>query len=347
MTMAKRQVVTALGFCILLLAAAGMAQASLLQDRFGVTPQLVDETGWVYDGTNIYSGYRFDVSSLAPTKNLATVDYNVDDWYGRWNNTSLTDHTNFDPTGTWPLGSEPYDVEAMYFDDDGRYMYISIITSVQTPTEGIFVENRDGGDNPVVQGDLAFDLGMSGSQTDQRNFTYNYGLDTVDENRPPYLWDNVTSLASDTVGTQVYRTTGDSMDGAWYLGTPNGSVEPPNDSAYTNFDPSASPSYVSSVGTANVSWTLMNLSYNGSPVQENNYATYLIEAVVPLDMFPRFEPGQSMSLSFLPGCRNDGNDIQIYMDLDGDLDMPEPGTYAFLALGALALGFRLRKRRKS
>jgi hypothetical protein len=331
--------------CLTVLVAHGAAHASLLESHFGVTPTLTYISNWQYASGQYYSGYQFNTGSLAPTKNLHSVDYRVNDWFGQWDNTSVMGHTDYPGTGTYPSGAEPYDVEAMYFDDDGRNLYISIITSLRSPTTGIFVETRQGLNIPVTQGDLAIDLGLTGSQQDTRGFRYNYGLDLVDENRPNS--GNVTTFATNTVGNTLYRTTGNGSTGAWYLGTPNGAVTPPGDSANTSFDPSARPTYVANVGTATTTWTQLNLYYGGNQVQENNYSTWLVEAVVPETLFGRLTPGQRISFQLLPGCRNDGNGTDLYMWLDGTLNTPEPSTWVLMGLGVVALGWRLRRGRAS
>lgn len=343
--MAKLNLVRGLLLSALVALTVTVSEATLLNDRFGVTPTVSPVTNWEYSTGNYYSGYKFNTGSLAPTRNLTTVDYNVNDWFGYWNNTNIATHTDYPGTGTWPSGSEPYDVEAIYFDDDGRNMYIAIVTSVPTPANGIFTDTRTSPAAIVTQGDIALDLRLSGSQQDARGFRYNYGIDVVDENRPSS--GNVSSFATNTVGTGVYRTTGSGTStGAWYLGTPSGAVSPPGDGARTNFDPSYSPSYVNLLGSATTSWYQLDLQYSGSSVLENNYQTWVIEATIPMSLFPRFEKGQSIAMQFMPGCRNDGNSTQLYMFLDGDLDAPEPGTWALLIAGLAGVAYRIRRRRK-
>lgn len=329
---------------VALILCSAVAQATLLQDRFGVNPTLIYRN-WEYTSGSFYTGYQFDATSLVPTRNLATVDYSINDWFGRWTLTSLTTHNDYPGTGTWPAGSEWYDVEAMYVDDDGRNIYLAIITSIPSPANGIFVDTRTSPNIPVVQGDLAIDFGLAGSQSDANNFDYNYGINLTDEVRPGS--GNVTTLRNNTVGNQLYRTTGSGATGAWYLGTPNNAVSPPNDGAYTVFDPghAGSAPYLTAVGTTTTSWYQLNTTYNGNPVQENNADTWVIEATIPLDLLPRVEAGHAVTFQFLPGCRNDGNSTQLYMNLNGDLDMPEPGTWALLSLGAVGLAWRVRRRR--
>lgn len=301
---------------------------------------------WEYTTGSFYTGYQFDSASLAPTRNLGTVDYAVNDWFGRWTLTSLTDHTDYPGTGTWPAGSEWYDVEAMYADDDGRNLYVAIITSIPSPANGIFMDTRSGS-IPVTQGDLALDLGLSGSQTDAHGFRYNYGVNLTDEVRPAS--GNVTVLRSNTVGNTLYQTNGSGSTGAWYLGTPDNAVSPPNDGAFTVFDPgnAGSSGYLSGLGGTTTSWYQLSTTYDGLPVQENHADTWVIEATVPLALLPRVEAGQAIGLQFLPGCRNDGNSTALYLTLNGDLDMPEPGTWVLLTLGGVGLAWRLRRRAKS
>jgi len=321
--------------------AAPAAHATLLADRFGVTPQVQLISNWQYAPGQYYTGYQFTSSSLAPTLNLPTVDYQANDWFGRWSQTVLGTHTNYPGTGAYPAGEEPYDIEAYYFDNDDNNLYFAVIVGFPSPADGIFIETRTNPDTAITQGDFALDLpGVSGSQADSWGFAYDYGVDLTDENRPAS--GNVTSFASNTLGSDVYRTTT-----GWYVGTPDGAVNPTtgNESnSYTNFDPSYSG--LSSLGSATVSWYNLDIQYGGSSVLENNWETYVIEITIPRTLLATLEPGDQLSYQWLMGCRNDGSDATAYLTGGGDIDTPEPGTLALLLMGAGPFGVWVRKRRR-
>ncbi|MHB8101722.1 MAG: PEF-CTERM sorting domain-containing protein [Methanosarcina sp.] len=61
-----------------------------------------------------------------------------------------------------PAGGEPYDIEALYFDDDAQNMYIAIVTSL--PTNG----HTDNYGRHTDPGDIAIDLNNNGG--------YEYGI---------------------------------------------------------------------------------------------------------------------------------------------------------------------------
>lgn len=314
---------------------APAAHATLLSDRFGVSPELEFIENW---------GYRFVGSSLAPTLNTETVDYQVSDWFGTWSTTTIGQYTTY--SGTYPSGDEPYDTEAYYFDDDVDNLYFAIIVGFPSPADGIFVESRNDPygnpiDVPVVQGDFALNTPYrTGSQVDQWGFAYDYGVDLTPDNRPGS--GNVTELYSDTLGNEVYET-----NSGWYLGTPNGAVNPVegNESyAFTNFDPSYSG--LTPLGGATVSWYELGLEYEGTPTLENSWQTYVIEMTIPRDLLVPLRPGDTLQFQWLMGCRNDGSETTAYLTGSGDIDSPEPGTLALLVLGAGPLGLWMRNRRR-
>ena len=313
--------------------APSFAHATLLGDYFGVTPEVTPFNN------GSYSAYQFDTSSLAPTLHTGTVDYEVNDWFGSWSQTVMGDYVTY--AGDYPSGEEPYDIEAYYFDDDDQNLYFAFIVGFPSPTTGIFTETRTTPDVTVTQGDFALDLPrVTGSQTDNWGFAYDYGVDLVDENRPSS--GNVTSFASNTLGDDLYQTSS-----GWYLGTPNGAVNPVtgNESgSYTNFDPSYSG--LTSLGSVTTAWYQLDLTYGGSTVLENNAQTYVIEVTIPKSMVPQLKIGDQIGFQWLMGCRNDGSDTTAYLSGGGDIDSPEPGTLALLLMGAGPLGAWARSRRR-
>jgi len=322
------------------------AGATLLQDRFGVNPQVQYISNWQYAPGRYYSGYQFVASSFTPTANVNTVDYQYNDWFGRWSQTTLGSYTSYPGTGSYPSGEEPYDNEAYYFDNDENNLYFAVVVGFPSPANGIYVETRLNPDGAVTQGDFAINTpGVSGSQTDSTGFAYDYGVDLTDEIRP--VSGNVTSFASNTLGSGIYRTTT-----GWYLGTPTGSVNPVtgNESnAYTNFDPDSpynGAGTMTNTGTATVNWYQLNLTYGGNTVLENNWQTYVIEITIPRSSLVALNPGDVLQYQWLMGCRNDGSSTTAYMTGSGDIDVPEPGTMAMLLAGVGPLGMWMRSRKR-
>lgn len=316
--------------------AGGSAHAYLLDEYFGVNPTLTYVNNWNY-GSGTYSAYRFNLSSLAPTLHTGTADYQIDDWFGYWDGT-IGNYVSYPGTGTYPSGEEPYDTEAYYFDDDGTNLYFAVVCGFPSPTTGLYTETRTDPDIPVTQGDFAIDLPGSGSQTDNWGFGYEYGVDLVDENRPTS--GNVTSFASDTLGSTLYHTTT-----GWYIGTPSGAVNPVTGNpsgSFSNFDPSYNGGTgMSALGSVTTNWYQLSL-----PNQENNWDTYVIEITIPRALLPTLRPGDTLQYHWLMGCRNDGNDAVAYMTGSGDIDTPEPGTVALMLLGVGPLGLWVRRRKQ-
>ena len=171
---------------LLLVASTALFADTLLADYFGVSPTL-QYVDWEYTSGSHYQAYAFNPSSLTPTLHTGTADYQFRDWFGRWSTSDISVAQTY-PYAPWstqaaPAGGEPYDVEAYYFDDDLDNFYFTVITSYPSVTQGIFQEWRYH-NTGVVQGDLAIDLGLSGSQTDDAGFTYNYGVDISHDVRP-------------------------------------------------------------------------------------------------------------------------------------------------------------------
>ena len=325
---------------------APAAHATLLADHFGVTPQVQLIENWEYRLGRYYTGYQFISSSFAPTLHTDTVDYQYNDWFGRWSQTALGSYTSYPGTGSYPSGEEPYDTEAYYFDDDENNLYFAVVVGFPSPANGIYMETRTNPDIAVTQGDFALDVPwVSGSQTDNWGFAYDYGVDLTDENRPSS--GNVTTFASNTLGGDIYRTTT-----GWYLGTPSGAVNPVTGNqgnAYTNFDPDSpyNPGgTMTNTGTATVSWYELELTYGGNTVLENNWQTYVIEITIPRSALVTLRPGDQLQYHWLMGCRYDGSNTTAYLTGSGDIDFPEPGTLTLLLVGAGPFGMWLRRRRK-
>jgi hypothetical protein len=322
------------------LMASSLAHAYLLDEYFGVNPT-VSPYSYAYttnDGnTGTYDSYRFDAGSFSPTRHGATADYQVNDWFGYWDNT-LGRYSSAPGAGDYPSGEEPYDTEAYYFDDDGTNLYFAIVAGFPSPATGIYSETRADPDIPVVQGDFALDIPGGHGQTDNWGFSYDYGVNLTNEARPAS--GNVTSLYSNTLGNEVYQTTN-----GWYLGTPSGAVNPVpgnRSGSFTNFDPS----YNGGAGMTNVGAATTNWYQLALPNQENNWNTYVIEITIPRAIIPGLRPGDALQYHWLMGCRNDGDNAVAYMTGSGDIDTPEPGTLALMLVASGPLGLWIRRRRK-
>lgn len=329
-----------------LVAVASVANATLLADHFGVSPQLTYRYNWQYAPGQYYTGYQFTSGTLNPTLNTGSTDYTVNDWYGRWSQTTLGANTSYPGTGTYPSGEEPYDTEAYYFDDDNDNLYVAIIVGFPSPANGMYVDTRTDPDIIVSHGDFALDTPyVTGSQQDSWGFQYDYGVDLTDENRPAS--GNVSSYATNTLGSNVYRTTT-----GWYLGTPDNSVNPitgNQSNALTNFDPNSAynpAGTMTNTGSATVSWYQLNLTYGGSTVLENNWQTYVIEMTIPKSSLVQMKIGDTLQYHWLMGCRNDGSNAAAFITGSGDIDFPEPGSMALMAAGLGPLGLWLRSRRR-
>jgi len=115
---------TALALAALLVALAVPANASLLNDWFGVSLSV--------------GGMGYFNNGWAPI--TSTADYFVDD---NWS-------THF---GRTPHGGELFDIEAIYFDNDADHAYIAVVTSFTVPNGVPYLGSI------VKAGDLAMDMG--------------------------------------------------------------------------------------------------------------------------------------------------------------------------------------------
>jgi hypothetical protein len=320
--------------------ATGGQAATLLADHFGVNPT-VSLINW--EGEN-YTAYAFDPVSLTPTLHVDTVDFVVNDWWGKWSTNEMGMGVTYDQSpwldSTMPQGEEPFDVEAYYFDDDYDNYYFVMISSFPGVSQGIYEEPRLG-DYPIIQGDFAISLpGYHSNQVDGSGFVYNFGVDIADDAMPEDLeWDDA-SLRSNTVGSTVYRTT----DG-WYLGSPSVAVNPDDVNSFSNFDPADARFVGSALGSSTVSWYMLQLYDDGNPVQENNADTWVLELTIPKTVLPHLDQGEKLLFQWMPGCRNDGNEVDGYLVGEGTVDTPEPATVALLALGLVPL--KMMRRRKN
>jgi hypothetical protein len=305
------------------------ACADLLFDHFGVTLELgAAQTDTINGGT--YT--PFASGTFAPTRHTDTVDYVVDDWYGSWDFTDVENQTSGSGAGVVPSGAEPYDVEALYFDDSASDLLIVIVTSFDPPPG--HAETRIGGDPLVVTGDLAIDLGLNSANPGD-GFHYDFGVNINNENRPS-AGQNATSGGT-AIGDDLYRT----GNADWYVGTDANDV--PAGGELTNFDPNWGSFGGSYLGDASVSYYEYDF---GGGALECRYATYIIEVMVPRTLLPHLESGDTLDIAWVEGCRNDGNTVDACLRFDDppDVDVPEPGTLLLMGLGTLGMGWWRRRK---
>jgi len=294
--------------------ASATVNAGLLEDHFGVNLQLLDPNPYSW------SGNPFDLTSFRPTKNTDTVDFYVEDWYGKWYPTGWSHETlrydapeNFDPNDPntyangYPSGGEPYDVEALYFDNDADNLYLAIVTSFDPPPGHI--ENGRGYNNLLIfTGDIAMDFGIQSPYAD--GFRYDFGINLNHEQRQA---DGSAKPGGSTIGSDVYRTS----NSDWYVPKQAGVV---NSKKLTNFDPVYSG--LTSLGDATVSYRDMGL-------YENNYDTYVIEATIPRSFFESYLPkgfydGMPIRVQWGGSCKNDMGEVSA--TLDATFNNPPPVT---------------------
>lgn len=313
---------------LVLAAGSAYADLNLFDEYFGVSPTLgAPQTDVLNGGT--YT--PFATGSLLPTRHLDTLDYVVDDWWGSWSFTDPSGYVSGSGAGQVPAGGEPYDVEAIYFDDTASDLFVVIVTSFDPPP-GRY-ENRVSGSPLVVSGDLAIDLREGTPHSD--GFRYNYGVNINFEVRPTNPSDNATSGGS-TIGSTLYQT----GNSDWYLGTPVYAV--PGQGEHTNFDPNWSGFGGTALGSVTVSYELWDPRLGG---QECRYSTYVIEVIIPRNLLPPLQEGDEISIQWVEGCRNDASGTNAVIHLDGDIDVPEPGTLALTGLGLLGMGWWKRRRK--
>jgi hypothetical protein len=312
---------------------SGAMGDTLLEGRFGVTP-LLDTLDTRFDQHHNATSYHFLAGSLIPTKNTSTADYIIDDWWGEWSDTTLGSYQSWSYAGqgpgTYPAAEEPYDVEAIYFDNDESYLYIAIVTSFVPPPGR--QEDRASGTTLVVSGDLGLDVGALGHNTPAGDgFQYDFGVDITDDVRPSSTSSNASATGPGT--EKLYRTS----NGDWYLGTAANAT--PAGGELTNFDPDAAGSTAVELGDVIVDYYEYTFA---DGLEEGFHPTYVIEATIPRSLLPKMQDGDLIGISYVEGCRNDGNDSAAIVRLDGSV--PEPATLGLLVGGALGLLGRRRYR---
>jgi len=309
----------------------GWVWCDLLYDHFGVTLTLDEGRP---DTINGGTAYYFAEGTFAPTRHADTVDYVVNDWHGLWALDGTSGEVSAPDAGQVPTGFEPYDVEALYLDDDAQNLYVVVVTSFDMPP-GKGTDGPGHGNDVVVSGDLALDLGLNEPFLD--GFSYDFGVDLNDERRRN---SNNAKPGAGAVGNTLYRTENDD----WYLGTPRSAVAGADE--LTNLDPDWKDFAGTELGEVTVSYYDYDF---GDGRQECGYATRVIEVTLPRLLLPTLERGQTVQVSWVMGGRQDGSDDYggLRFDTPPDIDQaPEPATLLLVGVGAGALIARHRLRRR-
>lgn len=301
---------------------------SLLPNRFGIQLEVEEQTEYSAVLGGDYTRYVFS-NGWVPAS--PTADYAVSDYTDYWSTTdaAIADNTQI-------AGGEPYDVEAVYFDDDRQNLYISIVTSFPSPVpNGGYLEGRVD-DILVVTGDIALDLGLNGPASAVDPFHYDYGVNVNNEVRPASSGQNATANASPAIGGTIFRT----ANSDWYTGTDRNDIDTPRDEL-TNFDPEWD-SFLGEVeGDATVTYD--HVAFDGA-VLENNAETYVLEAVIPRSALPVLSPGDTVGVQYVMGCRNDAGSASYVLRVEGVINyIPEPSVAILLGLG-LCCSVRRRHR---
>ncbi|MCR4437667.1 MAG: SdrD B-like domain-containing protein [bacterium] len=296
--------------------ATGQAAGTLLSAYFGVSLRLApapSQEAHAYAPT----GLPFDLSSFVPRlcppgldMLIPTSNSSGSDWYGYWSSTSISGHEDY--WGQWPSGSEPYDVEAYYASVDQDNFYIAVVTSCPGPQAGGIHETRSGLNVWIRPGDLALDMGLNSLRTTGGdNWRYDFGVDIVHEKKPdPWVGSYSTVMYDNSVGSELYRTN----NSDWYTSCDRYATTAHKE--YTNFDPLAADFSGTLLGTAaegvQTAYYQYDLNHDGQLDEQDlecGYATYVVEAIIPRALLgaDNPQPGDTVKVRWVEGCRNDGN----------------------------------------
>lgn len=270
---------------------------TLLENWFGVNLSIYN-----YNSTGRYA---FNQSSFTPTKRGLTVDWIENDWFGTGTTIGST------VWGQYPSSGELYDVEAIYFDNDMNNIYITIVTSF--PFSGLQYDS----DTWVAPGDLALDLGINAHHSSADPWSYDFGVNLVNETRPPAGTDIPAPPSPHNLGNLLYKT----ANSEWYPGTPTVAVTA--GSEHTNFSPSAGNT---ALGAVTVAYEPVVFANN-----ENGQGTYAIAVTIPRSLLSYAgHPngpvhGETVGIRWTPACRNDGNESDHVILLVGDIEDIDTG----------------------
>jgi hypothetical protein len=167
---------------VALVAVPASGLAGLLPDYFGVNMS----TGSVGLGEETFEDVF--THDWTPSMHIGTTDFVVDDWYGKA-------YLSFDPYitlfGSVPSGGEPFDVEAIYLDNDEESLFVTFVTSF--PSDGFTHPEIPAVHVPA--GDIA--IGLNGG-------LYDFGIDIdggtnqLHATTPSdwYVWDETFAVAA-------------------------------------------------------------------------------------------------------------------------------------------------------
>jgi hypothetical protein len=260
---------------------------SVLNDWFGVTLT----TGTIHGFENQFT------NSWAPTKNVTTAQYAIDNFRYYWDGTAYVQ-------GNAPVGGELYDVEAMYFGNTSTDVYLAIVTS--WPPTGHSIAG-----DLIIPGDIA--IGLNGDM-------YDYGIQVVE---------NITKSGNYVTGFtlgngKIY----DTALGNWFVGNPASDI-PGTGDELTNFSGGTYKGL-----SSHFAYYQYDFASGNDNLQDGGYPTYVLEAVFSRGLLDNPPDGTKVTTAWEMGCRNDWNNGQFV--LKGQL-LPEPASLSLLGLGVLGL----------
>lgn len=206
-----------------------------------------------------------------------------------------------------PSGGEPYDIEALYFDDDAQNMYIAIVTSLSP--DG----HTDEYSRHTDPGDIALDVDNKGNTG---TYGYEYGIKTD------------TGLIR-RYPTWTIRTTDFTTSEPYKFNANSGSAVGPGGA-----DVRADLKYV------RVTNAPEEVNYGST---KKSYDNYIIEARIPKSALGNPSVGQTSNIHVTMGCGND--EIEL-IPVTFKTQIPEFPSVALPVAAILGIMFILGRRNK-
>lgn len=192
-----------------------------------------------------------------------------------------------------PAGGEPFDSEAMYFDDDSQYVYIAIITSLNPQGTGDY-----------KPGDIGIDLDNNAGTIDETKDPsggYEYGIKTTGTNKGLIRYKPTWSYPNDfqeSTPCTFDESTGDKLGG-----NPKGTADVKVDCKFQD----VTDAYPEAIEYLDNSHT------QSSP-------NYIIELKIPRSVIGNPTKGQLANIHITCGCGNDNIELN---QIEFKSDIPE------------------------